>query len=135
MQQDCCILAPLGIKISAPMSDNIYPYELTQLLTKSKSIFLVDLRTPFEYESDHLKGAVCARISTAADVKRLERLIPKGAIPILYCSTGSKSKMISSIMQHDGVACKVLVGGLTYFSTMVNSFRIYITREQSYFVM
>lgn len=68
-------------------------------LTDRKGTFLLDVRTPQEYQQAHLKGAVLI------PVDQLERRL--GEIPwnrpiLVYCAVGSRSNLVAGFLAEKG---------------------------------
>jgi len=68
-----------------------------------KGALIVDVRTPAEFESGHIKGSVnipLDRVKTrAAELKRKNKPI------ITCCRSGNRSKMAKSILTSAGIEC------------------------------
>lgn len=63
--------------------------------------FLVDVRSPQEYEEGHLEGAIL--IPNYTIMKEIENFINnKDAIIIVYCSSGSRSKKAQKKLEKKG---------------------------------
>jgi len=67
------------------------------LMGKGSSVFLLDVRTPEEYQKAHLEGAVLIPVSQLEN--RLNE-IPKKKRILVYCAVGSRS----------GAAARILAG-------------------------
>lgn len=63
--------------------------------------FLIDVRSPQEYEEGHLEGAIL--IPNYTIMKEIENFIKnKDAIIIVYCSSGSRSKKAQKKLEKKG---------------------------------
>lgn len=59
---------------------------------------IIDVREPYEYQQDHVKGALNIPPHELLDgAKKLDG-IPKDTELILYCKTGSRSRVSSQIL-------------------------------------
>ena len=77
----------------------ISPDEVQQRLASADPVFLLDVRTPGEYDSGHLPGA------TLIPVQELEsRLseVPADTTVIVYCATASRSAEAAGILAGAG---------------------------------
>lgn len=83
---------------------------------------LLDVRTPEEYETSHLKGARFVNYNTF-QVDALAD-IPKNAQVILYCSVGTRSSKVGVELQEAGYTNVLnLRGGI--FNWMNNGFQVF----------
>ena len=67
------------------------------------STIYIDVREPFEYQSDHVKGAINIPLGTLQQKipSQLEH-IAKDATIVVYCRTGNRSGLAVPYMQHYG---------------------------------
>lgn len=61
---------------------------------------LVDVRTPSEFASGHLEGALNIPVDQIAN--RLDELAPKDKPVVLYCRSGARSGRAASILRNAG---------------------------------
>ena len=74
--------------------------ELNEFM-KEKKGFLIDVRSNQEYEEGHLNGAI--NISVYNIEKEIRNVVKnKSDIIILYCSSGTRSKEVKSILENMG---------------------------------
>jgi rhodanese-related sulfurtransferase len=63
---------------------------------------IIDVREPFEFEKDHVQGALnippSKLMSGAPELKD----VPKDTELVLYCVSGSRSRMSTMILQQQG---------------------------------
>lgn len=67
---------------------------------KSNEVVILDVRTPGEYQSGHVKGAVNMDYyaNFAAEVQKL----PKDKVYLLHCASGRRSGEATAIMRQMG---------------------------------
>lgn len=87
-------------------------------LVKNPSTVIVDVRSPWEYEMDHIPGAknipleeVPARV---AEFRNLQHPV------VLYCRSGNRSGMAVSILRQSGVQEVYNGGGLEDIQFLLN---------------
>jgi len=78
-------------------------------LVKNPSTVLVDVRSPWEYEMEHIPGAKNIP---------LEEIMYK--VEVLYCRSGARSGMAVSILKQNGVADVYNGGGLGEMQFLLN---------------
>lgn len=62
--------------------------------------FLVDVRTPAEFASGHLKGSVNIPLDSIST--QIAKFKNKGNI-VVYCRSGNRSRMAKSILESNGI--------------------------------
>ena len=86
------------------------PAELKELIASGRQDFvLIDVRTPEEYRSGHIRGAVLIPLDQFA--QRLDE-VPKDKRVILYCRSGRRSGIALKILQENGYTNAVNFGGI-----------------------
>lgn len=60
---------------------------------------LVDVRTPNEFASGHLDGAINIPV---ADIAARQAQLDKGAPVVVYCRSGARSARAASVLKGDG---------------------------------
>lgn len=98
--------------------DMIAPRELDQYV-EDRSSFIIDLRSPEEYVSRHIKGAV------NIPYEKLEncRLLPYDMILVLYCERGSVSLVAAKELAEKGYQVKSVTSGIhSYRGKYLESF-------------
>jgi rhodanese-related sulfurtransferase len=70
--------------------------------------FLVDVRTPGEYAAGHARGAINIPLSELSG--RLNELPPKDRPIVVYCRTGSRSRVAKRLLERAGFR-RVINGG------------------------
>ncbi|MCM2359565.1 MAG: rhodanese-like domain-containing protein [Geobacteraceae bacterium] len=82
----------------AAASRNITSAQAKPLLDKG-SVFLLDVRTPQEYQQARLNGAVLIPID---QVERRLGEIPKNKTILVYCAVGSRSNLVAGFLAEKG---------------------------------
>ncbi|MFT4416167.1 rhodanese-like domain-containing protein [Fredinandcohnia humi] len=70
--------------------------EVKNKIKASKNVVLVDVRNPYEFKTNHLKGAINLPLPKIRG-KKVE--IPTDKEVILYCQTGIRSKQAAKILR------------------------------------
>ncbi len=91
------VLAALGFAFLRPKAD-VGGSEARRIVEAGGR--LVDVRTPQEFASGHLPGAVNVPVQDLE--RRLGELDPKDAPLVVYCRSGSRSARARSILQGAG---------------------------------
>ena len=79
---------------------------------KSPDIFLIDVRTPEEFNSGHINGAHNLDVQSSDFVENAKLLLPTDKIIAVYCGTGKRSGIASSKLSDLGYKILNLEGGL-----------------------
>lgn len=80
---------------------------------KKEQVILVDVRTPDEYNSDHLKNAKMIDFK-ADDFKEQITKLPKNNTICVYCRSGNRSRQTKEILKQEGyLRIYNLKGGIT----------------------
>ena len=89
---------------------SISPVQLKEILdNKKENVYLVDVREAFEFEEGHIEGAV--NIPTGKIMDNIEELKKKGTIYFI-CLTGSRSAMVTGLMESYGIDAVDVSGGM-----------------------
>ncbi|MEH7384889.1 rhodanese-like domain-containing protein [Bacillus sp. JJ1521] len=85
--------------------------DFKEKMKKSKEITLIDVRNPYEYETNHIKGAINLPLTK---IRRNKVGIPTDKDIILYCQTGIRSKQAAKAIRkrHKDLPLSHLKGGL-----------------------
>ena len=95
---------------TALMSSGIAPEALRQRLEASEPLFLIDVRSPDEYSSGHIPGAVSIPAPTL--VRHLDE-IRQARDPVLYCNDTRLTRFSERLLMQKGVTeFSHLEGGL-----------------------
>ena len=87
-------------------------------LIKNPSTVVVDVRSPWEYELDHIPGA--KNIPLEEVTGKLEEIKSFNSPVVLYCRSGNRSNMAVTILQQNGVAHVYKGGGLSDMQFLLN---------------
>ena len=93
------LLTVLPASVNAAVARNLSPQEASGLLEKRSDLFLLDVRTPGEYQQARLKNARLIPIDQL--VKRLAE-VPKNRPVLVYCAVGSRSAQAVSYLARRG---------------------------------
>ncbi|WP_453992228.1 rhodanese-like domain-containing protein [Bacillus nitroreducens] len=90
--------------------------DFNEKMKKTKNVTLIDVRNPYEYSADHIKGAINLPLSK---IKRNKVEIPTDKDIILYCQTGIRSKQAAKVLRrrHKDMPIAHLKGGLFSLKT------------------
>ena len=80
--------APAGAAVQVP-EKNVSPDEAEKLVAEKK-VIVVDVRTPEEYDSGHIEGAVNINIQAADFAKKLAELDQTKPV-LVHCAAGGRS--------------------------------------------
>jgi rhodanese-related sulfurtransferase len=69
------------------------------LLEKNKNVFLLDVRTPQEFQQASLKGAVLIPIN---ELERRIKEIPRNRPILIYCAVGARSRPVADFLVQQG---------------------------------
>ena len=87
-------------------------------LIKNPSTVVIDVRSPWEYEMDHIPGAKNIPLeeinSKVGEFKSYKSPV------VLYCRSGNRSSMAVTILQQNGVADVYNGGGLSDLQFLLN---------------
>ena len=86
----------------------------SKIETEKKNI-LVDVRSPEEFASNHIKGAVNININSSEFEEKI-KLIDKSNTILVYCKSGGRSSKAYNTMQNFGYNVYELRGGLLKLS-------------------
>ncbi len=78
---------------------NISSRDAKVLLDKDKGIYLLDVRTPQEYNQGKLAGSV---LIPMGEFERRIGEVPKNKTIVVYCAVGSRSKPVANFLAQQG---------------------------------
>ena len=87
-------------------------------LVRNPSTGLVDVRSPWEYEMEHIPGA--KNIPLEEIMNKVEEFKSFKSPVVLYCRSGARSGMAVSILKQNGVADVYNGGGLGEMQFLLN---------------
>lgn len=90
--------------------------DFKEKMKKSKDIAIIDVRNPYEYQTNHIKGAINLPLNK---IKRKKVEIPTDKDIILYCQTGIRSKQAAKVLRrrHKDLPLAHIKGGLYSLKT------------------
>lgn len=78
---------------------------------KDKNIVMLDVRTPSEYSTGHIKGSVNIPV---AEIERVKDIITDANAKVfVYCLSGGRSKTACKYMVDNGYNNVTNIGGIT----------------------
>lgn len=72
--------------------------------------FIIDVRTPAEFASGHIEGAINIPVERIAEDLRTMKQIRPGSTLLLYCRSGRRSAIAAELIRQQGYS-RVLDGG------------------------
>ena len=87
-------------------------------LIKNPSTIVVDVRSPWEYEMEHIHGA--KNIPLEEVPNKVEEFKSFKSPVVLYCRSGNRSGMALNILKQNGVAEVYNGGGLGDMQFLLN---------------
>ena len=97
---------------------------------ESKDILLIDVRTPEEYEEDHIGNSILVPVDEIEQGLGLQRIrsmlkskgnsLTKSPTVILYCTSGMRSIKASKALEAERIHSFVLAGGITVWRKSVS---------------
>ncbi|MBL0359106.1 MAG: thioredoxin fold domain-containing protein [Chitinophagaceae bacterium] len=95
-------LAFILFSCNAQVKNNLTVGEFETGISNKDSIQLLDVRTPAEYESGHIKGALLADWNNKEEFKRRIRFVDKNKPVYVYCLAGGRSAAAAKQMRAAG---------------------------------
>jgi thioredoxin len=92
-----CILS-----CQAQSSENLTPAQFETGIVNKDSIQLLDVRTPGEFESGHIKGALLADWNNKTEFNRRIQFVDKNKPVYIYCLAGGRSAAAAKEMRANG---------------------------------
>ena len=83
----------------APAVQQITPLELQRWLTKNERLALIDVRTPREFEVEHIPGA---RLLPLSVLQRRSRELPDDRPIVCVCRSGARSQSACEQLARQG---------------------------------
>lgn len=93
------ILLVLPVCTNAAVARNLSPQEASAMVEQRGDLFLLDVRTPGEYQQARLDGARLIPIDQF--VKRLAE-VPRDRPVLVYCAVGSRSAQVVNYLARQG---------------------------------
>jgi rhodanese-related sulfurtransferase len=93
------LLVMLPMLAAAATARNVSPEEAYGLVTEREGLYLLDVRTPGEFQQARLEGASLIPINQL--LKRLPE-VPKNQPILVYCAVGSRSAQVVNYLARQG---------------------------------
>ncbi|MBP7007092.1 MAG: rhodanese-like domain-containing protein [Candidatus Pacebacteria bacterium] len=109
-------------KVKQPVSivQTVKSSEFINLLADNSNAILLDVRTPEEYDSGHIKGATNIDFRGADFVSEIQKL-DKSKTYFVYCRSGNRSADAVQIMKENGINNIIeLDGGIVSAPELLN---------------
>lgn len=101
--------------VTAPTSRTVHPTELQRRLTEDSELMVLDVRTPGEFESVHIRGSYNVPLDQLAEhADELAERLPGHVV--LVCQSGNRAGQACQKLQTAGFeAADVLDGGIAAY--------------------
>lgn len=76
---------------SAQKTANVSVEQAVEMIAKTKKLQIVDVRTPAEFKTGHIKGAVNIDFRDAEFDKKIKKQLKRKRPVLLYCRSGRRS--------------------------------------------
>ena len=90
-------------------ANQVDPGQVQTLMEENPRPFLLDVRTPEEFQQGHINGSVLIPLNDLAN--RMNR-IPKDKVVVCICASGSRSSAAARKLEAAGYQVKNLRGGI-----------------------
>jgi len=94
-----CLLVMPQVLVAANITRNVTPEDAYSMVNKGEDLYLLDVRTPGEFQQARLEGARLIPIDQL--VSRITEL-PKGQPILVYCAVGSRSAQVVNYLARQG---------------------------------
>jgi rhodanese-related sulfurtransferase len=92
-----------------PAINQLYPAQVQAMDMQLPKPFLLDVRTPQEYDQGHISGAVLISLN---DLSNQFTRIPKDREVICICHSGSRSSTAARLLKSQGYKVSNMKGGM-----------------------
>lgn len=79
----------------------IYSKDVNKMISGKKKYIILDVRTPGEFNSGHIKGAINIDVNQMDVYTKIDKL-DKKATYIVYCRTQNRSQVVGNYMINNG---------------------------------
>ena len=93
------LLVILPVSVAASTARNVTPEDAYSMINKRGNLYLLDVRTPGEFQQARLEGAHLIPIDQL--VNRITEL-PKDRPILVYCAVGSRSAQVVNYLARQG---------------------------------
>lgn len=96
--------APSSAAVSGPTFVTVSPQEAKRIIDKNKgqaNFVILDVRTPQEFQSGHIDGAINIDFYSPDFAQKLDRL-DKSKVYVVYCRSGHRSARAVALMKKLG---------------------------------
>ena len=106
----CLALSPALAGCGGSSADTIRPAQALTLIERNQAVRVLDVRTPEEFATGHLPGAV--NVPLADDFEGAIEDLDQRAAYVVYCQSGVRSAEAAGIMVDAGFGSVVDAGGI-----------------------
>lgn len=107
----CCLGIFTSCNITAQQT-NLSVSEFEKAITQN-NIQVLDVRTPGEYQSGHLKNAMLADWNNDAEFQQRVKALDKSKAVYTYCLSGGRSSAANEYLKQNGFTAYNLSGGIS----------------------
>lgn len=93
--------------------ENVDVDKFETLIADKDKVFLLDVRTPDEFEEEHIDGAIAIDFKERSFRDECLKQLPKDKVIAVYCRSGFRSSTASNILLEEGFNVVNLKGGIT----------------------
>ncbi|HBZ58778.1 MAG TPA: rhodanese-like domain-containing protein [Sutterella sp.] len=101
--------APLATSVPSPF---ISPRLAKELMAKHPDTVLIDVRTPEEFRSERIPGAINLPVAEIVKGKLPAQLDDKNRLYFVYCRSGRRSALAVKLLQAQGFKNACNLGGI-----------------------
>ncbi|MCT4625536.1 rhodanese-like domain-containing protein [Halodesulfovibrio sp.] len=109
----CSVSVAVAAELSRYSAEEVYDF----LRNTDSAVVILDVRTPEEYASGHISGALLYDYHGKEFVRKLLEL-PRNAVYVVYCATGYRSIRTARFLQEAGYDVIHLDGGIEVWKAL-----------------
>ncbi len=106
------VMTACGTKASNPNIEVVSPEVFQEKLSQDPDSYLLDVRTPDEYQAGHLEGAHLLDWLNQKDFKKESGNIDKTKTVYVYCRSGRRSNEAANYLANEGYKVVDMKGGI-----------------------
>ena len=106
------VMTACGTKASNPNIEVVSPEVFQEKLSQDHDSYLLDVRTPDEYQAGHLEGAHLLDWLNQKDFKKESGNIDKTKTVYVYCRSGRRSNEAANYLANEGYKVVDMKGGI-----------------------